>query len=183
MAFFDLRSTGGTNIHTAFRFEMEVATDTANSTLGLDDKLTAYITSSDLPCSEEDIITWRMPGGMANYQAGMRSTKPINVTFVVCSEYINSWYRVLRKWEEATYNLNDGSNKGKAQYCTDAISIRIKGEDQITKYRFHLLRAQVGALDFKQVNSESNEMLRVSCTIHYDNYEVYNGQNAPIETL
>ena len=181
MALFDLRSTGGTNIHTAFRFEMEVATGTANSTLGLDDTLTAYITSCDLPCSEEDIITWRMPGGMANYQAGMRSTKPINCEFVVCSEYINSWYRVLRKWENATYNLNDGTNKGKALYCTDAISIRVKAENDQTKYRFHLLRAQVAGLDFKQVNSESNEMLRVSCTIYYDNYEVYNGNNQLIE--
>ena len=50
MAFFDLRSTGGTNIQTAFRFEMEVATDSSNTTLGLDDKLTAYITDCDLPC-------------------------------------------------------------------------------------------------------------------------------------
>ena len=28
MAFFDLRTTGGTNIHTKFRFELQVATDT-----------------------------------------------------------------------------------------------------------------------------------------------------------
>ena len=181
MAFFDLRSTGGTNIMTTFRFEMEVATDSANSRLGLDDKLTAYITTCDLPTSTEETITWRMPGGMANYQAGMRSTKPINVEFVVCSEYVNSWYRVLRKWEAATYNLNTGNNAGKASYCTDAISIRLKSENGQTKYRYHLLRAQVADIDTKSVNSEANELLKVSCTIVYDNYEVYDGNNRLIE--
>ena len=181
MAFFDLRSTGGTNIMTTFRFELEVATDTANSTLGLDDKLTAYITSCDLPHSSEEAIPWSMPGGMKNYQAGMRKTEPINVEFVVCSEYMNSWYRVLRRWEAATYNLNDGTNKGKSLYCTDAISLRLKAEGGVTKYRFHLLRAQVGNIDFKQVNSETNELMKVSCQIIYDNYEVYDGNNKLIE--
>ena len=183
MAFFDLRSTGGSNIMTTFRFEMEVATDSANSTLGLDDKLTAYITTCELPTSNGETIPWKMPGGMTNNQAGMRNTKPINVEFVVASEYTNSWYRVLKKWEAATYNLNDGSNKGKALYCTDAISIRLKGEDQITKYRFHLLRAQVSDLNFNSVNSEANELLKVSCTLTYDNYEVYDGESSLVEQL
>ncbi len=181
MAFFDLRTTGGTNIHTKFRFELEVATDTANSVIGLDDALTAYITRCTLPTSETTALEWAMPGGMVNYQAGRRKTKPIDLEFVVCSEAKSSWYRVLRKWEKATYDLNTGANAGKANYCTDGISIRLKGENQTTKYRFHLLRAQVTNIDTQEISSEGDELLKVGCTIVYDNYEIYNGNNQPIE--
>ena len=177
MAFFDLRSTGGTNIMTTFRFEMEVATDSANTTVGLDDKLTAYITQCDLPTSTGEALEWSLPGGMVNYQAGKRKTKPINVEFVVCAEQTNSWYKTLRMWEKATYNLNDGTNAGKAHYCTDGISIRLKAENGTTKYRFHLLRAQVTDIDMKQINSEDSALLKAGCTIVYDNYEIYDGNN------
>lgn len=183
MAFFDLRSTGGTNIQTTFRFELEVATDASNTTLGLSDDMTAYITRCELPTSETEALSWYMPGGMANYQAGQRKTKPINLDFVVCSEAKNSWYRILKRWQNATFNLNDGTNKGKALYASDALSIRVKGEDGITKFRFHLLRAQMGSIDMKEVNSESSELLKVSCTIIYDNFEIYNGNNQLIERV
>ena len=182
MAFFDLRTTGGTNIQTKFRFEMEVATDSANTTVGLDDKLTAYITRCTLPTSETTPLEWAMPGGMVNYQANRRKTKPIDAEFVVCSESINSWYRVLKKWEQGTYNLNTGNNAGKQLYCTDGISIRLKAENGETKYRFHLLRAQVANIDTQEVSSEAEELLKVACTFYYDNYEIYDGNNRLIET-
>ena len=81
MAYYNLNQKGGTNIHTDFRFELEVITDTNNSRLGLNDKLTAFITKCDVPCAPGHAIPWYMPGGMRNWQAGKRQTKDIELVF------------------------------------------------------------------------------------------------------
>lgn len=181
MAYYNLNQTGGTNIHTDFRFELEVVTDTNNSTLGLNDKLTAFITKCDVPCAPGKAIGWFMPGGMRNWQAGPRRTKDISMNFVVASDLSQSWYRTLERWGDACYNLNTGNNAGKAGYCSDAISIRIKGEDGNTRYRFRLLRAQIIEMEYGTLESEGEKLIDVSCKIAYDNYEVYDGSNSLIQ--
>ena len=103
MAYYNLNQTGGTNIHTDFRFELEVITDTNNSRLGLNDKLTAFITKCDVPCAPGHAIPWYMPGGMRNWQAGKRQTKDIELEFVVSSDISQSWIRTLEKWGDACY--------------------------------------------------------------------------------
>ena len=182
MAYYNLDATGKTNIHTDFRFELEVISDENNTVLGLNDKLTAFITQCELPCAPGEGIAWFMPGGMRNWQAGKRLTKDINLTFVVCSDKKQSWIRTLQKWGNACYDLNTGNNRGKAGYSVDAITIRVKGEDGITRYWFRLKRAQVTQVDYGTMNSEGNDLLRVSCTIIYDNYEIYDGNNDYIES-
>lgn len=181
MAYYDLNQTGGTNIHTDFRFELEVITDTNNTALGLNDKLTAFITQCDLPCAPGSGIAWYMPGGMRNWQAGKRETKDVNLTFVVCSDVKQSWIRTLQKWGRACYDLNTGNNEGKAGYSVDSITIRVKGEDGITRYLFRMLRAQVTDVNYGTLNSEGNGLLNVTCTIIYDNYEIYDSGNTLIE--
>ena len=68
---------------------------------------------------------------------------------------------MLEKWAHATYDLNRGTNIGKANYCTSGISIRLKGEDDSIKYNFRLLRAQVTDCDYGAVSSESNDLIKV----------------------
>jgi hypothetical protein len=183
MAYYNLNQTGGTNIHTDFRFELEVVDDTNNSKLGLNDKITAFITKCDVPSAPGNGIPWYMPGGMRNWQAGKRQTKDINLEFVVSSDLSQSWYRTLEKWGDACYDLNTGNNAGKAGYSTDAISIRIKGEDGKTRYRFRLLRAQITKQEYGELNSEgeTGNLIKVKCTIIYDNYEIYDGNNTLIQ--
>ena len=184
MAYYNLNQTGGTNIHTDFRFELEIVTDVNNSRLGLNDKITAFITKCDVPHAPGKGIPWYMPGGMRNWQAGKRKTKDIELHFVISSDLAQSWYRTLEKWGDACYDLNTGNNAGKAGYSTDAISIRIKGEDGKTRYRFRLLRAQITKQDYGKLDSDGGEyggLIDVSCTIIYDNYEIYDGNNVLIQ--
>ena len=77
----------------------------------------------------------------------------------------------------ATYNLNTGTNKGKLNYCTDGITIKLKGEDDSVKYMFRLLRAQPTEINYGTVSSEGNDLLKVTCTLVYDNFEVTDGNN------
>jgi len=172
MTNFTLAQTGGTDIQTTFRFELDVVTDSA---LGIADSITAYIQSTDLPSATGEPIIWSLPGGMKNHQAGKRTIKPINMEFVTSTDSTSSWYTTLEKWGAATYNLNTGTNKGKQNYCTDGITIKLKGEDNVIKYQFRLLRAQPTEVNYQTVNSEGNELLKVSCTLVYDNYELYDG--------
>ena len=182
MAFFSLRETANTNIHTDFRFELEIINDVNNASLGLNTKLTAFITSCDLPCAPGEGIGWFMPGGMRNWQAGKRLTKDISLNFVVSSDVKQSWIRTLQKWGNACYDLNTGNNAGKAGYSVDGVTIRVKGEDGITRYWFRLLRAQITDVSYGTLNSEGNDLLRVSCTMIYDNYEIYDSNNNLIES-
>lgn len=181
MANFRLDQTGMKDLQTTFRFGIYLRPDASATALGLTEAVTGYIISCDLPAAPGEPITWHLPGGMKNYQAGKRTTRPISLTFVVSSNAADgSIYKLLEKWSKATYNLNDGTNIGKAKYCTDAIHILVKGEDDNVKYTFHLIRAQVTDCQYGQVNSESNDLIKVSCTIYYDNYAVYKGDTTQI---
>ena len=174
MANYALNKTAGTDIQTTFRFEIHLAADAANRALGLTEDVTGYIQRCDLPAAPGDPITWHLPGGMKNFQAGKRTVRPISMDFVVPTTAGNgSIYTLLQKWAHATYDLNKGTNIGKANYCTDGISIYLKGEDDSVKYEFRLLRAQVTDCTYGTVSSESNDLIRVSATFIYDNYEVY----------
>ena len=183
MAYYNLNQTGGINIHTDFRFELEIAKDANNLTLGLNDKITAFITKCDVPSAPGHGIPWYMPGGMRNWQAGKRQTKDIELEFVISSDLSQSWYRTLEKWGNACYDLNTGNNVGKVKYSTDTISIRIKGEDGQTRYRFRLLGAQIVDQQYGTLKSEGDagDLIKVSCKIIYDNYEVYDGNNVLIQ--
>jgi hypothetical protein len=175
MANFQLSQTGNTDIQTAFRFRLNVATQSNSSELGLNNKISAYIISTDLPSATGEPIVWSLPGGMQNHQAGKRTIKPINLEFVIPSVAGSSWYRTVEKWHNATYNLNNGQNVGKATYCTDGISIALESERGETMYIFRLLRAQPTETNYGAVNSEGNELIKVTTTLVYDNYELTDG--------
>ena len=176
MASYKLNQTGQTDIMTTFRFSIHIAADAANQILGLTEDVTGYIQRCDLPAAPGDPIIWHLPGGMKNFQAGKRTVRSISTEFVVPTTAGNgSIYTLLEKWAEATYNLNTDTNAGKARYCTDAISIFCKGEDDAIKYEFHLLRAQVTDINYGTVSSESNDLIKVAATFIYDNYEVKDG--------
>lgn len=176
MANYSLSQTAGIDIQTTFRFAIHISADAANTELGLKEDVTAYIQNCDLPVAPGDPLTWHLPGGMKNFQAGKRTVQPISMTFVVpTTAGQGSIYTILEKWSEATFDLNTGTNIGKARYCTDGISIYIKGEDDAIKYIFRLKRAQVTQCNYGSLNSESNDLIKVSATFIYDNYEVTDG--------
>ena len=170
-----LSQTYQTDIQTTFRFEIHIDA-TSDPQLGLAEDVTGYIQRSDLPAAPGDPIIWHLPGGMKNHQAGKRTVRPISMEFVVpTTAGKGSIYRLLEKWAHATYDLDRGTNIGKARYCTDAITIALKGEDDAYKYKFRLRRAQVTDCTYGQVSSESNDLIKVSCTFVYDNYELTDG--------
>ena len=183
MANYTLNQTGGTDIQTTFRFEIYIAADAANSALGLTEDVTGYIQNCDLPAAPGDPITWHLPGGMKNFQAGKRTVQPISMTFVVPTTAGNgSIYTLLEKWAKATYDLNKGTNIGKARYCTSGIYIKVKGEDDSVKYSFRLLRAQVTSCNYGSLSSEANDLIKVQCSFIYDNYEVKDGNGIELKS-
>ena len=176
MGNYSLSQTGKKDIQTTFRFEIEIAPDESTTALGLTEAVTGFVQQCDLPAAPGEPITWHLPGGMKNYQAGKRTTRPISMIFVVSSNAADgSIYKLLEKWAKATYDLDKGTNIGKAKYCTNAITIYAKGEDDQVKYTFRLLRAQVTDCNYGTLSSESNDLIKVSCTFYYDNYEVRKG--------
>ena len=176
MSTYRLDQTGVVDIQTTFRFAIHIKADAANTRLGLTEDVTGYIQNCDLPVAPGDPITWHLPGGMKNFQAGKRTVEPISMTFVVPTTAGNgSIYKLLEKWSHATYDLNTGTNIGKAYYCTDGIYIKIKGEDDAVKYTFRLRRAQVTRCNYGSLSSESNDLIKVNCSFIYDNYEVMKG--------
>ena len=181
MSNFRLEQSGVIDLQTTFRFEIYIKADSANSALGLTEDITGYIQSCDLPSAPGEPLTWHLPGGMKNFQAGKRTVTPISMTFVVPTTAGNgSVYRLLEKWAEATYDLDKGTNIGKRNYCTDGIYIYVKGEDDNVKYTFRLKRAQVTSCNYGSLSSESNDLIKVSCTFQYDNYEAKKGKDGPL---
>lgn len=188
MANFSLDQTYGKNakdIQTTFRFEIHIdPTADTSGILGLTESIVGYIQNTDLPAATGEPIIWHLPGGMKNHQAGKRTPRPISMTFVVPTtskenggDLKGSIYRLLEKWSHATYDLNKGTNQGKGRYCTDAISIVLKGEDDRAQYTFRLKAAQVTECNYGSLGSETNDLIKVNCTIVYDNYEVFAGES------
>lgn len=170
MAKFNLDQTGNTNIQTDFRFE--VIFGSGNSSLGVSDNITGYCTSAQLPKASLEALVWHLPMGMQNHQAGRASIQPISLEFVVSGDQINSAYAMFEKWRNAGYNLNTGKSKGKAGYSIDNMQIILRGEDNSARHTFKIKRAFATDFEYGTVSSESGQLLKVSMTLVYDNYEV-----------
>lgn len=184
MANFKLNDTSGIDIQTTFRFEIHIGVDAGTQAMGLQEDVMGYIQRCDLPVAPGDPIIWHLPGGMKNHQAGKRTVEPLSLEFVVpTTAGYGSIYTLLEKWSHATYDLNRGTNIGKARYCTSAISIYIKGEDDSLKYKFRPLCAQVTRCNYGSVSSESNDLIKVTCTLVYDNYELYDANGRELKAL
>jgi hypothetical protein len=183
MGKFNLSQTFGTDIATTFRYMIEIDTnkDSAASQAGLN-KIQKYIegysVSAELPCAPGQAIEWAMPMGMINHQAGKRKTKEISLEFVIPTngdKQRQGTLYMLENWSNNCYNLNRGTNTGKANYCTDAIQIKLMTERDAIAYTFHLLRAQPTNINYGTVNSEGNDLIKVSMSLVYDNYKLYSG--------
>lgn len=179
MARYNLSDTYATDIAVNFRYEIVILTNDAGSRLnGVQDAIVGYATQAELPCAPGEPIEWYMPMGMRNHQAGKRKTKPISLEFVIPTNDAlqkQSVYYMLETWGNNTYNLNRGTNAGKFNYCTDSIFIRLRTEKDGVAYSFQLLRAQPTDVNYGTMNSEGNELVKVSATFVYDNYKVYHG--------
>jgi hypothetical protein len=177
---FNLSDTTETDIAVNFRYEVVIGlpTETAVSENKLMDEIVGYSVSAELPSAPGEAIEWYMPMGMRNHQAGKRKTKPIQLEFVVPTNTDlakKSIFYMLEMWGTNCYNLNRGTNIGKAKYCTDAIWIRLITQDDQIAYTFQLLRAQPTEVSYGTMNAEGSELVKVSMTLVYDNYKVYTG--------
>lgn len=186
MARFKLSDTAQTDIQTTFRYEVVILTnDEAAQINGIQDSIVGYALSAELPCAPGEPIAWYMPMGMRNWQAGKRQTKEISLSFVVPTNDAlqrKSIYYMLETWGNSTYNLNRGTNVGKANYCTDSIYIRLRTERDAIAYSFQLLRAQPTSVNYGNLSSEGNELVQVDATFVYDNYKCYDGSGALLLT-
>lgn len=182
MARFKLSDTAKTDIQTTFRYEVVILTnDEGAVTNRLQDAIVGYALSAELPCAPGDPIAWFMPMGMRNWQAGKRLTKEISLEFVVPTNDAlqrKSIYYMLETWGNNTYNLNRGTNVGKANYCTDSIFIRLRTELDNIAYSFQLLRAQPTTVNYGALSSEGNELVKVQMTLVYDSYKVFSGDGS-----
>ena len=177
MARFKLSDTAKTDIQTTFRYEVVILTNDEAAKLNkIQDSIVGYALSAELPCAPMDPIGWFMPMGMRNWQAGKRLTKELSLEFVVPTNDAlqrKSIYYMLENWSNNTYNLNRGTNVGKANYCTDSIYIRLRTETDAIAYSFQLLRAQPTSVNYGALSSEGNELVKVQMTLVYDNYKVF----------
>lgn len=185
MARFKLSDTAKIDIQTTFRYEVVIVTkhEEAVKLNKLQDSIVGYALSAELPCAPGDPIAWFMPMGMRNWQAGKRLTKEISLEFVVPTNDAHqrkSIYYMLENWSNNTYNLNRGTNIGKANYCTDAIYIRLRNEKDDIAYSFQLLRAQPTTVNYGSLNSEGNELVKVQMTLVYDNYKIFDATGNPL---
>ena len=179
MARYKLSDTAKTDIQTTFRYEVVILTNDEAAQLNqIQDAIVGYALSAELPCAPGDPIAWYMPMGMRNWQAGKRLTKDISLEFVVPTNDAlqrKSIYAMLETWGNNCYNLNRGTNAGKANYCTDSIYIRLRTERDAVAYTFQLLTAQPTQVNYGALNSEGNELVKVSMTLAYDNYKIFAG--------
>ena len=184
MARFKLSDTAKTDIQTTFRYEVVILTNDEAAKLNkIQDSIVGYALSAELPCAPGDPIAWFMPMGMRNWQAGKRLTKEISLEFVVPTNDAlqrKSIYYMLENWSNNTYNLNRGTNGGKANYCTDSIYIRLRTEKDAIAYSFQLLRAQPTTVNYGSLSSEGNELVKVQMTLVYDNYKIFDATGNPL---
>ena len=185
MARFKLSDTAKIDIQTTFRYEVVIVTkhEKAVKLNKLEDSIVGYALSAELPCAPGDPIAWFMPMGMRNWQAGKRLTKEISLEFVVPTNDAlqrKSIYYMLENCSNHTYNLNRGTNIGKANYCTDAIYIRLRNEKDDIAYSFQLLRAQPTTVNYGSLSSEGNELVKVQMTLVYDNYKIFDATGNPL---
>jgi hypothetical protein len=177
MAKYSLDQTGSKNLLTTFRYEVTFPNSGNAGSIGMNDQLTCFCTSAQLPKAMQEAIVWNMPFGMQNHQAGVRTVEPISLEFVVDSDNSGgtNMYNLLSFWCNSTFDLNTGLNKGKGKYAMDGIRITVKKEDGTTAHSFELLRAFPTTVEYGTVSSESKELLKVSMTLIYDNFKRNNG--------
>ena len=184
MARFKLSDTARTDIAVNFRYEIVILLNDEGAVLNkLQDSIVGYATQAELPCAPGEPIEWYMPMGMRNHQAGKRKTKPIQLEFVVPTNDAlqrRSTFYMLETWGNNCYNLNRGTNISKSRYCTDGIFIRLRTELDGIAYSFQLLRAQPTDINYGTMNSEGNELVKVSMTLVYDNYKVFGGSDGTL---
>lgn len=179
MARFTLKQTAEYDVAVNFRYEIIIMnTDPAVAANGLTDNIVGYASSAELPCAPGEAIEWYLPMGMRNHQAGKRKTKPISLEFVIPTngaQQRQSIFSLLETWGNNCYNLNRGTNRSKANYCTDGIHIRLRTEGDAIAYTFQLLRAQPTDINYGSLSSEGNDLIKCSMTLVYDNYKVFSG--------
>lgn len=177
MARFKLSDTANTDIAVNFRYEVVILLNDEAARLNkLQDSIVGYSTSAELPSAPGTPIPWYLPMGVKNNQAGKRETKPISLEFVVPTNDAlqrRSVYYMLENWSSNTFNLNRGTNVGKALYCTDGIFIRMRTELDGIAYSFQLLRAQPTEVNYGTLSSEGNELVKVQASFVYDNYKIF----------
>jgi len=177
MARFSLTGVGNKDLQTTYRYELTLP---ASATLGLDDSITCFCTSVELPGAEGESIVAHYPMGRKGHQAGKSTTKPISLEFYLTTGGGYDAISLVEKWNNATYDLDQGTNIGKARYSIDNIRIRLIGErNKITK-SWVLLRAQITGVDRGTVSAESTELMKVKMTLVYDDYKVYDGNGNQI---
>lgn len=172
MAHLDLRATGNKNIQTTFRYEVVFPN---SPRLGLNDQITVYCVSCDLPKVMRQHLVWSMPGGMENKQAGKGKVQPIKMTFVTPSNSDTSTdvIQMITLWGNSAYNINTGKNASKAVYAVDGVWIHLKDESMNNRHSFQLLKAQMTDSDYSTVQSEQGELLKVTASMEFDNFKVY----------
>lgn len=179
MARLKLSDTAQTDVAVNFRYEVVIlVNDEAAKLNHIQDTIVGYASQAEIPCAPGNAIEWYMPMGMRNHQAGKRKTKPVTWEFVVPTTDAlqrQSIYYMLENWGNNCYNLNRGTNVGKANYCTDGLFLRQRTERDGIAYSWQLLRAQPTDLNYGTMNSEGEEIVKVSVTLVYDNYKLFAG--------
>lgn len=186
MARYKLSDTYQTDVAVNFRYEVVIlVNDEAAQLNHIQDSIVGYASSAEIPCAPMEPIEWYMPMGMLNHQAGKRKTKEVRWEFVVPTTDAlqrKSIYYMLENWSNNLYNLNRGTNVGKANYCTDGLFLRLRTERDGIAYSWQLLRAMPTDVDYGSMNSEGNEIVKVSATFVYDNYKCFAGDGTLLNT-
>jgi len=179
MAKFNLSTSGGTDIQLSYTYDLTFPVSTF---LGLNDELTCYVTSVELPSASGEAVIWHQTYGKKNHQAVKRTNKPISLEFVVPTTFENlNTQHMIERWLDATYNMNTGKNIGKAQYAVNGVRIRVmaaQGEKITSSYV--LFKAFPTEVNFGTMSNESNELLKVSMTLVYDLYTMFDGKGNKI---
>ncbi|MFA6358805.1 MAG: phage tail protein [Candidatus Omnitrophota bacterium] len=172
MSQFNLIANGNVNIQTTFRYEVKFPSGAANG--ALNDSITIFCTSAQIPKAIQNAIEWHAPMGVVSHQAGKRPIEPISLEFVVpaASDIANDVYRMMSAWCHTTFDLTTGFNTGKANYAVDNIQIILKDGSGNPVHTFSLFRAFPTSVEFGTVNSEGSELLKASMTLTYDYFKL-----------
>jgi len=172
MAEFNLIRNGNTNIQTTFRYELKFPAGAVDG--ALNDSITVYCTSAQLPKAMQNAIDWHAPMGPVAHQAGKRPIEPISLEFVVPenTDLASDVYRMISTWQNSGFDLITGHNTGKANYAVDNIQIILKNGAGDAVHTFSLFRAFPTSVEFGTVSSEGTELLKASMTLTYDYFKL-----------
>lgn len=173
MAQFNLISNGNSNIQTVFRYELKFPTPTAVKGQ-LQDTLSIYCTSAQIPKASQTPIDWHAPMGVISHQAGKRVIEPIALEFVVAADSTQAVniFTMMSTWYNTTFDLTTGYNLGKANYAIDNVQLLLKDGSYNTVHTFSLFRAFPTTAEFGTVSSEGTELLKATMTLTYDYFKL-----------